>query len=82
MEAAILNWLSRVAADSSIPAYGFRVALRLASKVTDGGLQTRIQKCRSAADTAAIAALLNAGLLSEASGPSRRETYLQIEEGK
>jgi hypothetical protein len=78
MKPALLQWLSRIADDARIPDYGFRLALRLASKVHNEKLQTRIRKLRPTADSDAIVALIDAGFLCEVEGPSPKQTFFQI----
>jgi hypothetical protein len=61
----ITDWVVRVSSDGQIPFYGFRFALRLASKIKGPSLQARIKKFQPTADLDAIAALTAAGYLEE-----------------
>jgi hypothetical protein len=61
----IVDWLVRISTDGRIPSYGFRFALRLASKIKGADLQARIKKFQPTADLDAAVALTAAGYLAE-----------------
>lgn len=80
MKNKIITWLNRLAADPEISYDAFRLSLRLAAKVRDDSLFSKLSRARSKEIVASLTDLITSGyLVEEGINPlNRRETCFRL----